>query len=258
MKKKLVVTLMLVVLVAAFVTGCGAQSNEPVTLTVSAAASLKDVMEEIQSIYAQEKPEVTIKYNFGASGALQQQIEQGAPADLFIAAATSNMDALVEKDLVLTDTKKDLLQNKVVLIVPAGQATITDFNALASAEIKKVALGEPDSVPAGKYAKEALTKMGIWEQVNAKTVFAKDVRQVLNYVETGNVDAGIVYQTDAMTSDKVKIVAEVPADSHTPVVYPLAVVKSSKNQEAAKEFASFLAGDKAKAVFEKYGFIVLK
>ena len=224
--KKLAITLILVAFAATLVTGCGTESNEPVTsseaveLTVSAAASLRDVMEEIQDIYSQEKPEVTITYNFGSSGALQHQIEQGAPADLFISAATSNMDALVEKDLVLADSKKDLLQNKVVLIIPAGQSTITDFNGLTDTKIKKVSLGEPDSVPAGKYAKEILTKLGIWEEVSAKTVFAKDVRQVLNYVETGNVDAGIVYQTDALTSNKVEIIAEAPAGSHTPVVYP--------------------------------------
>lgn len=255
--KKLSCYLILLTFLAALMAGCGAKNSVPVNLTVSAAASLKDAMEEIQTIYAQEKTNVTLTYNFGGSGALQQQIEQGAPADLFISAATSNMDTLVSKGLMVEDSKKDLLENKVVLIAPANSTKITDFSSLAETDVRNVALGEPDSVPAGKYAKEILTKLEIWDQVSAKTVFAKDVRQVLNYVETENVDAGIVYQTDAKTSDKVKVIAEAPDGSHTPVVYPLAVVKSGKNQEAAQAFAAFLAGDKAKTVFENYGFNVI-
>lgn len=168
-----------------------------VTLTISAASSLKDAMTDIKQIYSQSKPNVAITYNFDGSGILQQQIEQGAPVDIFISAASKNMDALQEKGLVIVDTRKNLLTNKVVLIVPKSSPTISDFKNLTDANIKKIGLAEPESVPAGKYAREVLTSIGIFEQVKPKTVFAKNVRQVLTYVETGNVDAGIVYETDA-------------------------------------------------------------
>lgn len=253
--KRAITGLLIFLFVVSFIAGCGSQAAKPVGLTVSAASSLKDAMEEIKNVYAQENSKVKITYNFGASGALQQQIEQGAPADLFISAAAKNMDDLKNKGLIIEDTKKDLLLNEVVLVVPKNSSGINSFNDLESDKIKKLALGEPDSVPAGKYGQEILTKLGIWEKCKGKAVYAKDVRQVLNYVETESAEAGIVYQTDAKVSDQVKIVAAAPSGSHTPVVYPLAVVKSSKNVSAAKEFANFLAGDKARAVFEKYGFV---
>ena len=259
--RKFITGLILLMFISTLLVGCGSQAEKSVEvteLTVSAAASLKDAMEEIKTIYAQDNSKVTITYNFGGSGALQQQIEQGAPADMFISAATRNMDPLESKGLLADGTRKDLLLNQVVLIVPKDASTITDWNGLTSDKIKKVALGEPDSVPAGKYGQEILTKLGIWEQVKGKAVYVKDVRQVLNYVETEDVDAGIVYQTDAKVSDKVKVVAPAPNGSHTPVVYPMAIMKSSKNTTAAKEFADFLAGEKAKVVFEKYGFVIVK
>lgn len=226
------------------------------TLTISAAASLKDALEEIKPLYCQQKSNVTLTYNFGSSGALQQQIEQGAPADVFISAAKKQMDALQEKGLLLDGTRKDLLKNQVVLIAPKDAAAVTDFKDLTSDRIKKVALGEPKSVPAGKYAEEVLTSQNILNKIKAKTVYAKDVRQVLNYVESGNADAGIVYLSDAKSSDKVKVVATASEKSHSPVVYPIAVLKNSKNVDAAKEFVQFLSSDTAKSVFEKQGFTV--
>ncbi len=257
--KKVITGLILLMFVSTLLAGCGTKEEaQPVELTVSAAASLKDAMEEVKTVYAQENPKVTITYNFGASGALQQQIEQGAPADMFISAAAKNMDALETKGLLADGTRKDLLLNEVVLVIPKNASAITDWKDLTSDKIKKVALGEPDSVPAGKYGQEILTKLGIWDQVKTKAVYAKDVRQVLNYVETESAEAGIVYQTDAKVSDKVKVAAAAPSGSHTPVVYPMAIIKSSQKITAATEFAAFLAGDKAKAVFEKYGFVIVK
>ncbi|GIM27776.1 molybdate ABC transporter substrate-binding protein [Clostridium polyendosporum] len=229
-----------------------------VTLTVSAAASLKDSMEEIKKIYASEKPNVSITYNFGASGSLQQQIEQGAPADIFISAATKQMKALQEKGLIINETKKDLLENKVVLITSKDKSDIKDFTDLANEKVKKVALGEPKSVPVGQYSQEVLTKLNILEKVQSKAVFAKDVKEVLTWVETGNVDAGIVYETDAKVSQKVNIVAPAPDNSHSPIIYPAAAIKASKNVDEAKEFINFLSSDKAKEAFEKYGFHVIK
>jgi len=226
------------------------QTGKPVAITVSAAASLKDVMAQIKQLY----PEATLTYNFGASGSLQQQIEQGAPVDVFISAAPKQMNALQQKGLILTETRKNLLKNQVVLIAPKDSIAVSGFKDLTSDKVKKIAIGEPKSVPVGKYSQEVLTSLGLFAQLKPKLVFANDVRQVLSYVETGNADAGIVYITDAKISNKVKVVATAPPTSHSPIVYPVAVVKDSKNIDAAKQFVQFLFGSQAKAVFEKYGF----
>ena len=222
------------------------------SLTISAAASLKDAIAEIQQLYTQQQP-VTITNNFGASGSLQQQMEQGAPVDIFISAATIQMDALQQKGLIITDTRKNILSNQVVLIAPKNSNLVSHFKDLTSAGVQKIALGEPKSVPAGKYAQEVLTFYNIFNQIKPKIIYAKDVRQVLAYVETGNVDAGIVYLTDAKVSD-VKIVAIAPANSHSPVVYPVAVIKASKNINIAKKIVEFLSSKLANDVFNKYGF----
>jgi len=234
------------------------KDSKPVSLTISAAASLKDAMGEIKELYVKENPNVTITYNFGASGTLQQQIEQGAPADIFMSAATKQMDELKKKGLMIDNTVKNLLQNDVVLVVPKDSTVVKDFNDLTSDNVKKIALGEPKSVPVGQYSQEVLTFLKIADKVQSKAVLAKDVKEVLSWVQTGNVDAGIVYATDAKVSDKVKVVATAPENSHKPVVYPVGVIKASKNIEVATDFAKFMSGDKAKIVFEKYGFKVTK
>jgi molybdate transport system substrate-binding protein len=232
-----------------------APQSAKANLTVSAAISLKDALDEAKQLYTTANPSVSIAMNYGASGTLQLQIEQGAPVDIFLSAAPKQMDALESKGLVLEDTRKDLLRNEVVLIVPKDSTLgIAGFRDLLKPEVKKVALGEPVTVPAGKYAQEVLTHLGIYDQVNAKAVLAKDVRQVLTYVETGDVDAGIVYKTDALSSAKVKVVTEAPPNSHSPVIYPVAVIKGSKNAAAAKAFEDFLSGPRARAIFQKYGF----
>lgn len=223
-------------------------------IIVSAAASLSDVMAAIQPLYAQQNPDTQLVYNFGSSGSLQQQIEQGAPVDVFISAAPKQMDALEQTGLLLQGTQKNLLTNSMVLIVPKGQTRISSFEDLTNNEIQRIAIGEPESVPAGKYAKEVLTSLNIFETLQSSIIYAKDVRQVLNYVETGNVDAGIVYQTDAKISTKVDTVATAPTASHSPIVYPIAVIKDSKNPETAKAFVTFVSGDPAKAIFERFGF----
>ncbi len=224
-------------------------------LTVSAAVSLKDALDQAKDLYAKDHPGMAIAVNYGASGTLQLQIEQGAPVDIFFSAAPKQMDALESKGLLRAGTRKDLLQNEVVLIVPKdSKLGLTSFKDLTRANVKQVALGEPVSVPAGQYAKETLTSLGIFDAVNAKAVLGKDVRQVLTYVETGNVDAGIVYATDALSSTKVSVVATAPPKSHALVIYPAAVIKDSKNPDAAKAFLDFLSGPRGTAVFEKYGF----
>ena len=237
------------------------QASPSNQLTVSAAASLKDIMEEIEPLYEQEHPETEIIYNFASSGSLQRQIEQGAPVDIFISAANSKMDDLDKHSLLLTETRQDLLKNQMVLVAPESNSKsnlkLDSFDDLTNQEITTVALGEPESVPAGKYAQEVLTSYKIADQANSKAVYAKDVRQVLNYVATGNVDAGIVYRTDAQISKNVQIVATAPETSHSPVIYPIAVIKDSDNPETAAELIEFLTTQEAQAVFEEYGFVTM-
>ncbi len=228
--------------------------NQSNSLTVSAAASLRNVLEEVKQEYAKSQPKVKIIYNFGASGALQQQIEQGADVDIFISAATKQMDALESKNLLLANTQKNLIGNQVVLIVPNNANNISSFTDLTRDRITKIALGEPNSVPAGKYAQEVLNYFQLIEPTKKKFVFAKDVRQVLSYVETKNVEAGIVYITDAKLSKLVKIVATAPAKSHSPVIYPVAVIQSSKNVAQAKSFTEFLLSKEASNIYQNYGF----
>lgn len=254
MGQKLTLYLSAIALLSILLISCTQNSPQP-TLTVSAAASLRNVMEEVQQDYAKLQPGVKIIYNFGASGALQQQIEQGANVDVFISAASRQMDALQSKNLLLADTRKNLLGNQVVLIVPKNANNISNFADLQSDRIIKIALGEPNSVPAGKYAQEVLIYLKIFDATKSKFIFAKDVRQVLSYVETENVDAGIVYATDAKLSKSVKIIATAPAKSHSPVVYPIAVIQSSKNITQAKSFTDFLSSEKANDIYKKYGFI---
>jgi molybdate transport system substrate-binding protein len=265
-RNKLICLLFTLLFTAAALIGCGSQQTavqpdqqeEPVKLMVSAAKSLSDAAAELKEIYEEEHSNVTITYNFGASGTLQKQIEEGAPADIFISAGVKQMDALAEQDLIVADTRSDLLGNELVLIVKEG-IDIQDFDGLADSSITKMSIGVPETVPAGKYAKEALTNLGLWEKVESKIVYAKDVRQVLTYVETGNVDAGLVYRSDVIAAgEKAKIVAAAPADSHKPIIYPMAILKNSEQQEEAAKFLEFLQSDQAAEVFEKYGFQPLK
>ncbi len=233
-------------------------SSAPNTeLLVSAAASLKDALSDIKPIYTQERTNTEITYNFGSSGSLQQQIEQGAPVDIFVSAAKKQMDALQNKGLIVNNTRKNLLKNQLVLVVPKNNTTIKTFQDLATNKTKTIALGAVGSVPAGQYAQEVLTYFKLLDKVKAKIVYAKDVRQVLNYVATGNADAGFVYLTDAKTTTQVRIVATAPEKSHSPIVYPVAAIKSTKSPQAAKNFVQFLSTEKAKTVFQKYGFTPL-
>ena len=248
------------------VTGCGGSQNasetksssqEPVELHVSAAASLTDVMNEIGADYEKEHPNVKVVFNYGSSGALQQAIENGGNADLFFSAAQKQMDALDKKGLLADGTRKDLLQNEVVLIVPKeGGKDITSFDQLTSGQLQHIALGEPKGVPVGQYSEEILKKLGILDAVKAKAVYGSDVRQVLAWVAAGEADAGLVYATDAAVSNDVRVVAKAPAGTHKDIIYPAAVLKDTKHLDTAKDFLAFVSNDKNKERFAKYGFEV--
>lgn len=231
-----------------------AQANT--TLLISAAASLKDALEDIKPLYQRTRPSVNLTFNFGASGALLQQIEQGAPADIFISAAKKQMDTLEQKGALVPGTRTNLANNKLVLIVPNGSRAVTSLMSLKKSEIKRIAMGEPRSVPAGQYAEQVLQKLNLWNDVKPKLVYANNVRQVLAMVESGNADAGLVYTTDAKISSKVKTVVTADEAYHAPIVYPMAVLKSSKNIDTAKSLVQYLSGGEAKGVLRKYGFIV--
>ena len=224
-------------------------------LTVSAAASMKDALSEVNGQYKAAK----VIVNYGASGALQRQIENGAPVDVFISAATKNMDELAKAKLVDAATRRNLVANRLVLVVPAtGSSTIDSFTDLNKPSIKRFAMGAPESVPAGKYAQQVLTNLKFYGSVFPKAILSKDVREVLTQVELGNVDAGIVYKTDALTSKGVRIAATAPAKLHSPITYPVAVVSDSKQKALAGDYLRFLVGPKAKSIFKKYGFLAVK
>ena len=252
------VTLLLAGLVSGLI-GCSSEKEEAVTLNVFAAASLTDVLDEINGLYAGKHSHVTITPNYGSSGKLQTQIEQGASCDVFISAGAKQMDALQSANLLLTDSRLDLLQNKVVLIVSSDSTLgLTDFNGLTSTSVTKIAIGDPASVPAGSYGKKALEQLGIYSQVQSRLVLCTDVRDVLTHVENGDVEAGIVYETDYLISTKVKKVAEGPAEVNATIVYPVAVIGESENAEAAQKYVDFLFSGEAGVVFEEYGFVLVQ
>lgn len=232
-----------------------ADEGEAIALTVSAAASMQDTLNAIQPVYQTVYPDNTLVYNFASSGSLQQQIEQGAPVDVFLSASPKQVNALEEKGLLLQGTRRDLVKNTIVLITLLDTSNVMTFDDLSKDAVTKLSIGEPESVPAGQYSKEVLESLELYDAIQSKTVFAKDVRQVLSYVETGNVDAGLVYSTDANSSDQVQIVATAPEDTHSPIVYPGAVIIDSQHPDAATEFVKFLETDEAIAIFTDYGFL---
>jgi molybdate transport system substrate-binding protein len=227
---------------------------QPVSLMVSAAISLKDSLEEIKPIYQKTHQDIELIYNFSSSGSLQQQIEQGAPVDIFISAANKQMDALESKKLLLAGTRQKLLTNQLVLVTPKNEKLINKIQDLTQTNVEKIAMGEPNSVPAGSYAEEVIKYYKILDKIKSKLIYAKNVRQVLSYIETGNVNAGFVYLSDAKTSREIRLVEIFSKNSHSPIVYPIAVLRDSKNPKIAKELSQFLLTHSAKKVFNKYGF----
>lgn len=226
---------------------------ESFELNISAAASLKEAMAKLEEEYKKENKDIKLVVNFGASGSLQQQIEQGAPCDIFISAGKKQMDALNEDGLLEKGTYKNLVKNDLVLIAPKD-SKITSINDLTSNKVKHIAVGEANSVPAGKYADEVLNNLNIKDSILDKLVFAKDVKEVLAWTQSGNAEVGFVYYSDAINTDKVKIVEVTSEDSHSPITYPIAVIKDSNQVEEAKRFEEFLLSDKAQGILKEYGY----
>lgn len=229
--------------------------KDPVTIMVAAAASLQYSYEdELIPMFQEQYPYISVEGTYDSSGKLQTQIEQGMQADVFMSAAKKQMNTMMEENLADSDSVVDLLENKIVLITGADvQTDMKEFADIVNAET--AAIGDPASVPAGQYAQEALTNLGLWGQISAKASLGTNVTEVLNWVAEGSAQAGVVYATDAATTDKVKVIAEAPEGSLAEkVIYPVGIVSASEHKEEAKLFTDFLASEEALSVFEKYGF----
>ena len=219
-------------------------------VTISAAASTRDALEDVVDLFNEKNPDVKIDMNFGGSGALKIQIEQGAPTDIFLSANVNHFDDLDDDGFI--EERVMYLGNDLVLIEPSDAETLSIIEELVDVDL--IALGTPESVPAGEYGKAALEYYEIWDDIEDNIVYAEDVRQVLQYVEVEEVDAGVVYRTDALTSDDVVIVDTFTEDSHDAIEYPLGLLTDGVDDEAVKAFYEFLQSDDALDVFEEYGF----
>lgn len=226
------------------------------TVTIAAAASLEKVFEEqLIPMFNEMYPDVKVEGTYDSSGKLQTQIEEGADVDIFFSAATKQMDALKDEGMMDDESIVDMLENKIVLIVPHGEEGYSKFEDIVNAQ--SVAIGDPESVPAGQYGKEALTNLDLWDQVEGKLSLGTNVTEVLNWVAASSAQAGIVYATDAASMpDQVDVVAEAPEGSSTKVIYPVGMLKNAQNPEAAQALLAFLQTDKAANVFEAAGFTI--
>jgi molybdate transport system substrate-binding protein len=233
-----------------------AMAESTTEITVSAAISLKNAFEEIGKIYESRNTAFKVVFNFGASGDLMAQIKGGAPVDVFASAALKDMDELDRDGLIVRDTRTNFVANTVVLIAPSrSKIALSSFEDLKRPEVMKIAVGNPKTVPAGRYTEETFQYYRISDKINKKLVFAENVRQVLDYVARNEVDAGVVYSTDAMVrQQEVKIVMTAPEDSHKPIIYPIAVIKGTKSENAARAFISLVTSDEGGKILSTFGF----
>lgn len=246
------------VIISAFLFGCSARvvnGQATQNLTISAAASLKEPMEELKLIFEKEN-RTNITFNFGGSGTLQKQIEQGAPVDIFISAGEQQFKALEDKERIQENSKVELLENQLVFIVNNEyKANINSIESIKNID-GKISLGEVNSVPVGQYGEKALNYYNILEEFKGNIVYAKDVKQVLSYVESGEVVGGIVYKSDALNLRKSSIVTVFKEETCGKITYPAGIIESSNNKELGKSFMEFLKSSEAIEIFEKYGFKV--
>lgn len=262
--KPFFVILLTFLLILVSITGCAPKAeslNEETvtartTITLAAAASLKNCFEDaLMPQFNKKHPEITVQSTYDSSGKLQTQIEEGADVDVFFSAGMMQMKALVDGGLVTGSTVIELLDNEVVLIKGTNSNPDVDsFENIGNAET--IAIGDPNSVPAGQYAKEVLKALGLYDGLTSKYSLGTNVTEVLNWVAEGSADVGIVYATDAASTDKVKIIAKAPEGSVGRIIYPVGMVTSSTQAEAAKAFIDFLASDEAAKIFMEYGFVV--
>ncbi len=260
--KKVSISVLCVALAAVlvvFTRSAPAADSKPPML-VAAAASLRLAFDnDLIPMYLARNPGLKIEATYDSSGKLQAQIENGMEADVFMSAAPKQMNALLEKGFVAPDSIVNLLENKIVLICPASMTTapVTGFADADTAS--SIAVGDPDSVPAGQYAREVFTSLGNWDKIMAKASLGTNVTEVLSWVSMASADVGVVYATDAASTDKVRVIAEAPEGSLTnKVIYPVGRLKRGRRSGAAMEFVRFLNSPEALAVFEKHGFTAAK
>ncbi|MDD2806274.1 MAG: molybdate ABC transporter substrate-binding protein [Elusimicrobiales bacterium] len=252
MKIKPAVRCSLVLLLAALPARASEARGE---ILVSAAVSLKDVLQYAAPIFEGENPGLKVDFNFGGSGQLKAQIQGGAPVDVFISASAADMDGLEAGELIVEGTRRDAARNRLVLVKgKALKSGLKGVAGLASPGISRIAIGNPATVPAGRYAAEALRKRGLYGAVEARLILAENVRQVLDYAARGEVDAGFVYLTDARVEPRVEIAEVLPASDHAKIVYPCAVLKNAPNPAGAAKFTDFLLSKKGKSAFRRFGF----
>ncbi len=234
------------------------QGSQPTQINVAAAASLTEAFTDIEKEFETENSNIDIVYNFAASGTLRTQIEVAPEtADVFASAAQDQMDMLASKGFVYNATREDFVENSLVMITPSGNAVgLIGMQDLTKTEVEKISIGNPDTVPAGKYAKEALTNAGLWDNVSSKTLLAENVKQALVYVERGEAEAGFVFSTDASSAKNgsIEVIASVPIT--TPITYPIAVVSATQHKDDSQMFIDFVTGEKGKSILEQYGFSI--
>ena len=237
--------------------GCTKEKREHTELDVFAAISLTDALTEIGTAFTAENG-IKIFYNFAASTTLQRQLEKGATADVFISASPRQVVALETNGLLETESRKDLLTNRLVLVSDRNAGiSMETLTTLAIPDISRIAIGHPNIVPAGTYAKEALTHFELWETLRPKLIFGVDVRATLAYVTAGNVDIAIVYKTDTTLTERIKVLYQVPTEAYTPIIYPAVILKNSLRKQVAHKFMTHLHSMESGEIFEKHGFTFL-
>ncbi len=261
MKKIVIVCFACLIVVSSvfLISGCSSSkstNSKQTTITISAAASLTESLNKIVANFEKTYPNVLVRVNYGASGALRQQIEQGAKVDLFLPVSLKDLQTLESEKLIDPSKSEVFAKNILVLIVPKGNPlNIKGVDDLKREDVKRIAIGAVPSVPAGVYAKESMEKVGLFNELKDKFIYAKDVRQVLDYVNTSNVDAGFVYRTDAAIVKDVEIASTIPDLNHKPIEYYAAIINSSKNQDISTEFMKYLLDKDSQKILSGYGFL---
>lgn len=257
--KKLILPILAAILclgIVAFIAASPGAEEQPTPITVSAAASLTEAFTDIAGEFEAAHPDTKVELNLAGSGTLRMQIEGGAPIDVFASASQNHMDLLSEENLIENSSRKDFAANTLVMVVPEnnGSETPKSLEDLTADSVEKIAIGDPESAPVGKYTKQAMEDAGIWEKLEGKVILAENVKQVLTYVETGEVDAGFVYMTDAESGrkDLYEITYTVPVNES--ISYPIAVLSESVNKEEAQEFVDFVTGTRGQEILAEYGF----
>ena len=247
--------LMFTVIFTLILASCNNSDVEDKTeILVAAASSMTPALTEIATEFEKVNKNSRVSFSFGSSGKLAQQIKGGAPVDVFISASSSDMDTLEKENKIESDSRTDITENTLVVIRQKDETHPLNGKSPFTSEVAHFAIGNPDTVPAGVYAKEALTKLGEWEALESKFVFGKDVRQVLTFVETGNAETGIVFASDAKSSDKVEVILEIDPGLHSPAVYPGAIVAATEQLDAARAFLDYMKSPEVREILINHGF----